>query len=822
MSTTLRGKILTPQLNHTVLGLLRGNIIVVAKYLFVAEGDSELLVTKGDILKLLDRPGDGWLLVKFIDKVRPPGLVPASYVDIAVNDVVHPITLPWLHAQLNHEVAEDILSDINYINVQTKGQPPTTVNNVAIPVLASVANCLFYNQRIWYRLDVEYSDGTKMYLARYYQDFYNLHITLLGLQQHAEELAGTKNTAIALPKLPEPIPLGAELALDEDIPLLLKRCQDLNVYINKLILNKYYQMSHALGNWINTSSDNRPGFTESKDDKQLENDVINEKVLPGSTDLLKRYQLQNPQASDPPQRTKSKNIYNHYQQAAQYTQSATPTRLDLGLLRSKSKGGGAMPPPNYPPSQGPGYPDPTPPTLENRRTFGLASGPSGRPKQLGPYPAPAATSNSTGSPQLPHQTVPPTPGPNQLPYPQAHPQVSPQAPLHYSPNQQGSGYPQQQPPAQPQLHHHHQAQPQSHHQGQPPQGQPQGYPQGNPEGHLSQGQWNQPPANAPYDQDEVQTFSPDPHQSYNPYTGKGKTTATPPSQLVPQLPPLESPGDSPIQPLKPHRQPPQGQPPGNNQFFQTPPQPSTGTGPAPAQSYSSHGKLDDPHLIDPLTLYPNTASQTRSQPQNLSQAPHSRGAAQAYSTPLPQNSAFAIPGQRPQSQPYTGGRIQPRGQSNGNMSPVVNSAGSSSQFGLNNPFSPNANPVNPVVGRLKNMSVSLALTTLLLLLLLPIQLNLQLTPTPGTTPNTTPGTTNRHQFIKCKVINGQNEIIALKIDKGAITSLEEFKLLIKQRVPFNTLYLRLPDAQTFEVIDRIHFNLQEFLRQNDRVMLKIG
>lgn len=120
------------------------------------------------------------------------------------------------------------------------------------------------------------------------------------------------------------------------------------------------------------------------------------------------------------------------------------------------------------------------------------------------------------------------------------------------------------------------------------------------------------------------------------------------------------------------------------------------------------------------------------------------------------------------------------------------------------------------------MSVSLALTTLLLLLLLPIQLNLQLTPTPGTTPNTTPGTTNRHQFIKCKVINGQNEIIALKIDKGAITSLEEFKLLIKQRVPFNTLYLRLPDAQTFEVIDRIHFNLQEFLRQNDRVMLKIG
>lgn len=807
MSTTLRGKILTPQLNHTVLGLLRGNIIVVAKYLFVAEGEAELLVTKGDILKLLDRPGDGWLLVKFIDKVRTPGLVPASYVDIAVNDVVHPITLPWLQAQLNHEVPEDILSDINYINVQTKGQSPVTVNNAPIPVLASVANCLFYNQRIWYRLDVEYSDGIRMYLARYYQDFYNLHIALLGLQQHAEEIAGGKNASIALPKLPEPIPLGAELALDEDIPLLLKRCQDLNGYINKLILNKYYQMSHALCHWINTSSDNRPGFTELKDDTPFENDVINEKVLPGSTDLLKRYQLQNPLDSAPPQRTKLKNIYNHYQQAAQYTQSATPTRLDLALLRSKSKGGGAMPPPNYPPSQGTDYPDPTPPTLERNRTTRLTSG--SRSKQLGPYPAPVASAGPTKSPKLPsqqanppplpNQQTNPPPFPNQLPYPQAHPQAPPQAPLPH----QDEDYSPQIPQAQGQ--HHHQGPGEQH-----VQGQQQVYPQVH--GH--------PPEATQYfpaSQNEGLVFSPDPHQSYNPYTGQGKTTATPPSQLAPRFHPLES--DSPIQPLKPHRNPPSqaSQPPGQNQFFQTPPQ-------APSQGYPSQRKLDDPHSIDPLTLYPNPASQNRPQPQNLIQAQSlSRGAAQAYSTPLPQNSAFTLSGQRPQSQPYTGGRIQPRGQSNGNMSPVINSAGATGQFGLNNPFSPNANAVNPVVGKLKNMSVSLTLTTtLLLLLLLPVHQNLQLASTPGTTPGTTPGSGNRHLYIKCKVVNDQNEIIALKIDKGAITSLDEFKLLIKQRVPFNHLYIRLPDAQTFEIIDRINFNLQEFLRQNDRVMLKIG
>lgn len=42
-------------------------VIVICKHGFTAENKYELTTHKGDILKVLERPGNGWLLVQFLD-----------------------------------------------------------------------------------------------------------------------------------------------------------------------------------------------------------------------------------------------------------------------------------------------------------------------------------------------------------------------------------------------------------------------------------------------------------------------------------------------------------------------------------------------------------------------------------------------------------------------------------------------------------------------------------------------------------------------------------------------------------------------------------
>lgn len=114
------------------------------------------------------------------------------------------------------------------------------------------------------------------------------------------------------------------------------------------------------------------------------------------------------------------------------------------------------------------------------------------------------------------------------------------------------------------------------------------------------------------------------------------------------------------------------------------------------------------------------------------------------------------------------------------------------------------------------MSVSLAGTTLTQLLL-PLTLPTLLNPTMLQSL-----ANHRHDYIKCKIVNGNDEIIAVKLEKLIIDLIATFKQLIKQKVYFVTLYIRLPNLQSFENIDRVNFNLTEFLRFNDKVMLKIG
>lgn len=366
------------QVEETISNKFRPTIILVAKYSFTAESSNELSVTKGDILKLLDQPRDGWVLVKYIDKVHPPGLIPATYLDIAVNDHINPITLSWLHGVEN----PDIVKDHNYLNLQFNKVEAVfqTINNKAYPVSASILNFFLFKDRYWYRLDVKYSDKSRAHLCRYYQDFYNLHITLLDLVSLISQSA--KLDELKLPKLPEPLPTTTTLNHYENrgtsgdstkieksfeqetaqVNMLLKRCNDLNVYINKLILNKYFQTSEELIAWLELTYKDLPGFicqaSDGDNEEELTNDEINSRILPDSIDILKvceERKLQHEQQmealrkeqeaevlndvddADLPIRTKSKNIYNNYQQASHImAQASRQNSVKLGRTNSKS------------------------------------------------------------------------------------------------------------------------------------------------------------------------------------------------------------------------------------------------------------------------------------------------------------------------------------------------------------------------------------------------------------------------------------------------------------------------------------------------------
>ncbi|ODV81015.1 Phox-like protein [Suhomyces tanzawaensis NRRL Y-17324] len=318
--------ILKPSPKNQIASNLRSNIILVSKYPFKAESRNELLVAKGAILKLLDRPGNGWLLVKYIDKVLPPGLIPACYVEIAINDTKNPVTMEWLQSNNAQKGHLSLLNEQTYLHLQLKQSsgPPLTINNRAYPTSVSISNFLLFKQRYWYRLDVVLSDGTQCYVCRYYQDFYNLHVNLLNLLN--KSLAPLNDT-LKLPKLPEPIPsrnIEDENAEESQIQLLLKRCNDLNVYINRLILNRNYQLSDVLIDWLSVSYKGLPGFKVKKESANMDNDAINDKILPDSVNVIKAYYekvkvVEEPKemetSCEPPKRNKSKkNIFNHYQQ----------------------------------------------------------------------------------------------------------------------------------------------------------------------------------------------------------------------------------------------------------------------------------------------------------------------------------------------------------------------------------------------------------------------------------------------------------------------------------------------------------------------------
>lgn len=230
-------------------------VILMCKYEFVGESNHELSIKPNEYVKLLDRIGDGWLRVKQVNKDKI-GLIPASYVKIAVNDLINPITSQWLN-----EIT------YNYNSEYTYSSPVDDLFDFekTYPVKVSVSNVLENNEKFWYRIDIKLNNGDSVYISKFYQDFYNLHI-LLSLLNYPN-----------LPKLPQPI---KSLYRDRNYyENLLIRCNELNVYLNKLIKLSDYQKSQEFYTWIvNANKITNP--------EETTNEFINEKLFKNSINLI--------------------------------------------------------------------------------------------------------------------------------------------------------------------------------------------------------------------------------------------------------------------------------------------------------------------------------------------------------------------------------------------------------------------------------------------------------------------------------------------------------------------------------------------------------
>lgn len=299
------------KLGHKSSTLL-GRIILVAKFDFVAESDDELSVSKGDVLKLLDRLPNGWVHVESIDKIDASGLVPSLYVDIAVNDSDHPITIQWLH-ETKKDPAQNTQNTFNDVQVQLllSNNSPLTINNRPYPLAASVVSYLACEDRFWYRVDVTYSTGEHGYLCRYYLDFFDLHAALRDFVAEAEasqsaassniilsspELNKVEQAPLRLPRLPEPIN-NQKNDPHSQSELFSKRCRELSTYLTVLIGEKRLQVCPKVIDWLEIDYNDQPGFLE---DKALNdsNEAIASRIVPNSTIVASKMNTIPPKASE--------------------------------------------------------------------------------------------------------------------------------------------------------------------------------------------------------------------------------------------------------------------------------------------------------------------------------------------------------------------------------------------------------------------------------------------------------------------------------------------------------------------------------------------
>lgn len=199
--------------------------IGIAKYSFQQERDDELSFKEGDSLVVVAQSTQDWLVARPQDGVQF-GLVPAAYIDC--NMTALPSVQEWKQARLPALIPSSPDEPSSNASVASNDEAQTDTAHVT---------GFFHNETEFiFTIVLRFeSVGIQRTLYRSYENFYSLHIQLLGMFPRE---AGRTGERRVLPFMPAPLDVVTE-------ELTSQRRGDLDLYIQQLfLLPSHIQHSH--------------------------------------------------------------------------------------------------------------------------------------------------------------------------------------------------------------------------------------------------------------------------------------------------------------------------------------------------------------------------------------------------------------------------------------------------------------------------------------------------------------------------------------------------------------------------------------------------
>ncbi|CCD24206.1 phosphatidylinositol-3-phosphate-binding protein BEM1 NDAI_0C05470 [Naumovozyma dairenensis CBS 421] len=273
-TTTNRQSQQTTQSNESSSTTKLGSLYAIVLYDFKAEKSDELTAFVGENLFICAHHNFEWFIAKPIGRLGGPGLVPVGFVsivDIATgyatgNDVMEDIksvNLPTVQ-EWKANIAKYKASNINLGTVEQKQQDSQyrnsnknmsssgrdtgtsrkgsvlTANSYDVITRVSVDSYGLEDEKYWFAVNCDLDNGKSRKLKRYYEDFYDLQVSLLdSFPAESGKLRDSNGqwTKRILPYIPGPVPYVTEM-------ITKKRREDLNVYVTDLVKLPAY-ISHS-------------------------------------------------------------------------------------------------------------------------------------------------------------------------------------------------------------------------------------------------------------------------------------------------------------------------------------------------------------------------------------------------------------------------------------------------------------------------------------------------------------------------------------------------------------------------------------------------
>lgn len=255
-----------------------GSLYAIVLYDFKAEKSDELSVNVGENLFICAHHNFEWFIAKPIGRLGGPGLVPVGFVSIIdintgyasgnetmsdINSVDLPTVQEWKNNVAKYKASNITLGqfggeydqnstifedDMN--NLGTGGLPSdiTDADELSTDYLtkASVSSFSFEDEKYWYDIICELSNGRMRTLKRSYQDFYDLQVQLLDTYPAESGKLRDKSgqwTKRIMPYIPGPVPYVTDT-------ITKKRMDDLDIYVKELIKLPEYISNSTLVNHL--------------------------------------------------------------------------------------------------------------------------------------------------------------------------------------------------------------------------------------------------------------------------------------------------------------------------------------------------------------------------------------------------------------------------------------------------------------------------------------------------------------------------------------------------------------------------------------------